>query len=769
VPLTIVAVLVAAAASQQREAHASVARALIVKAEIATLTGTFADADTRMRSYLLTRAPADLKLVNEARGGLLRPAQNLNSLLTDSAQRQHLARVVELARRRPIAQLLEFAKQNEASARVPENILHTSAAVMGEIRAVLAGMQEREDVILGERVALVQQAHDRLLAVSVGGVAVGGLAALIATLAFTHSLTKRINVVRADAMQLAQGQPLTPHLEPGDEVGHLTRALVDASTLLQQREQELHRRVSEVETARAEVNQFFDLSLDLLCIAGIDGQFRRVNRSWETVLGWSTAELMSAPFGALVHPEDVASTQAEAQRLAEGGTTVGFENRYRCRDGSYRWLSWKAAGDAERGSIYAAARDVTLQKEWELQQSERMAQLAALSDAADRASRAKSEFVSRMSHDLRTPLNAILGFAQVLASEPLTEAQKDSVQLILRGGEHLLQLINEVLDIARIEAGQLSLSVEPVDPCEVVRHAIELIAPLAANRKIKVLAEYSGSNGCAVLADRQRLNQLLMNLLSNAVKYNRDNGRIDVDFELVGERLRILVTDTGAGISPEKLSLLFKPFERLGAEATAIEGTGLGLAFSRALAEAMGGSITVTSEVDRGSTFAVELAQTSRAVMPVVGDASHDEAISSSSAKGIVLYIEDNPSNVRLMERIVQRRPDVVLCHAPTGERGLTVAAELSPTLILLDLHLPDIDGEEVLRRLHADWRLRDIPVAVLSADATPEQSRRLTALGAMTYLTKPLNVAKVLRLLDRWLRQQPGELAEATSSGGTR
>ena len=441
------------------------------------------------------------------------------------------------------------------------------------------------------------------------------------------------------------------------------------------------------------------------------------------------------------------------ERLKAGATDYVLKHRLVRLPSSVRRALAEADERRERKRVERALRELNATLEQRVQAA--TAALEGLVVNAERASRAKSEFVSRMSHDLRTPLNAILGFAQLLASEPLTEAQKESVQLILRGGEHLLQLINEVLDIARIEAGQLSLSVEPVDVCEIVQQAVALIAPLAASRHIDVVADYAAADGGVVLADRQRLNQLLMNLLSNAVKYNRLGGRITVDFERVPDRLRIRVADTGAGIPPDKLALLFRPFERLGAEATNIEGTGLGLVFSRALAQAMGGSISVTSEVDRGTTFWVELALTTRAALHPHGDDESGAAIESAPIRGIVLYIEDNPSNVRLIERIVQRRPHLVLRHAPSGERGLKTAAELRPELILLDLHLPDIGGEEVLRRLHADPALRQIPVAVLSADASPEQARRLKAIGAMAYLTKPLNVAKVLRLLDTSLRDR--------------
>jgi PAS domain S-box-containing protein len=372
---------------------------------------------------------------------------------------------------------------------------------------------------------------------------------------------------------------------------------------------------------------------------------------------------------------------------------------------------------------------------------------------AERANRAKSEFLSRMSHDLRTPLNAVLGFAQLLGTEQLPPSQNECVQQILRGGQHLLDLINEVLDIARIEAGHLSLSPEPVAVRETVRHALDLVAPLAAQRNITLTLEDGPEDGRSVMADRQRLNQILLNLLSNAVKYNRPGGRVIVAFERMSPtRFRIKVTDTGAGIPRQKLQLLFTPFERLGAESTAVEGTGLGLALSRGLAEAMGGSLGVVSEVDHGSTFWVELEPTEERTAEAAYAPAGHASVRPSPRPATVLYIEDNNSNVRLMERVLGRRPGITLVHAAQGLTGVAIAAERRPDVIFLDMHLPDVPGDEVLRQLWCDPELRRIPVVILSADATPGQVRRVMAAGASAYLTKPLDLQKVLETLDYML-----------------
>ncbi len=375
---------------------------------------------------------------------------------------------------------------------------------------------------------------------------------------------------------------------------------------------------------------------------------------------------------------------------------------------------------------------------------------------ADRANQAKSEFLSRMSHELRTPLNAILGFAQVLEMEPLEAAQRESVGYILKAGQHLLALIDEVLDIARIEAGRLRLSLEPVSVKTILDEARSLIRPLAEERKVQLQVEPPESGDLYILADRQRLKQVLLNLLSNAVKYNREGGAVTLSCEEApGNRLRFRVSDTGPGIPPEGMERLFTPFERLGAEGSSIEGTGLGLSLSKALAEAMGGAMGVESEVGRGSTFWVELAQAESpeaSVVQAAQSAPEGPALRKSAA---VLYVEDNLSNVRLVEHVLARRPQVRLLTAMQGRLGLDLAREHRPGLILLDLQLPDIPGDEVLRRLREDPRTRGVPVVVLSADASPGQVRRLLDAGARAYLTKPMDVRELLRIVDETLSEE--------------
>jgi len=384
---------------------------------------------------------------------------------------------------------------------------------------------------------------------------------------------------------------------------------------------------------------------------------------------------------------------------------------------------------------------------------ERSRALQEARDEADRANRAKSEFLSRMSHELRTPLNSAMGFAQLLQTSPLSAEDQESVEHILKGGSHLLGLINEVLDLARIETGRLALSPEPVQLVDAVTAAVSLVQPLATQRRITIAMEADGIGSRHVMADRQRLQQILLNLLANAVKYNHDGGEVHLTYDASQPgRLRVLVRDTGPGIPSANMPRLFIPFDRLGAEHRGIEGTGLGLALSRRLAEAMDGRLEVTSTVGVGSTFWVELPETESLLDSHEAVAIVPDGAAENRRDGVLLYIEDNLSNVRLLERILARRPGVKLLTAMQASLGLELAQQHLPDLILLDLNLPDLPGAEVLARLRAHPTTRHIPVAVLSADATPGQIRRMLDGGAMAYVTKPLEVAKLLALVDEVL-----------------
>ena len=379
---------------------------------------------------------------------------------------------------------------------------------------------------------------------------------------------------------------------------------------------------------------------------------------------------------------------------------------------------------------------------------------------AEKANLAKSEFLSRMSHELRTPMNSILGFAQLLQMGHLQPRQQNGVGHILQSGKHLLDLINEVLDISRIEAGHLSLSLEPVLVDELITELIDSIQPLAFAREIRIHLVNSVSEHLFVKSDRVRLKQVLMNLINNAIKYNRTKGAVTIDIQRITSdiqntaKIRISVADTGIGISSEDIPKLFTPFERIGAEKTQTEGTGLGLMVVKKLLEAMGGIVGVVSTPGKGSTFWIELPQSASPLENVENENDKfTDPLVHSDKTGTILYIEDNRSNIELVEQILElQRSRIRLISNMNGRKAVELAIIYKPDLILLDLNLPDIQGDQVILNLRTENRTKNIPVVVISADAMPAQREKLLKSGARNYLSKPLDVNSFLEEVDKWV-----------------
>ena len=488
--------------------------------------------------------------------------------------------------------------------------------------------------------------------------------------------------------------------------------------------------------------------------------------SWNTgaqrIKGYSAEDIVGKHFSLFYPAEDVA--QGTPQHDLDAAAALGrFEvEGWRLRkDGSLFWANVvftairDPAGNA-RG-FAKLTRDLTERRAVEQT-------LTLAKGAAEKANLAKSEFLSSMSHELRSPLNAILGFAQLMESDTAapTPSQKASIDEILRAGWYLLELINEILDLAQIESGKLSLSPEPTSLGEVLLECQAMIEPQAQARGISMTFPQLVAP-CFVAADRTRLKQVLINLLSNAIKYNKTGGTVVVDCDGCGTpgRIRLNVRDTGPGLPPEKLAQLFQPFNRLGQERGAEQGTGIGLVMSKRLIELMGGVLGVESSVGVGSVFSCELAAAAAPTldlkpMPLEVEGAADAQGDGGGEGGprrTLLYVEDNPANLKLIEQLIARRPTLRLLTAVDGNVGIQLARAHQPDVILMDINLPGISGIEALRILRDDAVTAHIPIVALSANAMPRDVEKGIRAGFFSYLTKPIKVDEFMAALDAALK----------------
>ena len=485
-----------------------------------------------------------------------------------------------------------------------------------------------------------------------------------------------------------------------------------------------------------------------------DRKIVRANRMLEEIFGYGPGETTGKDTE-IFYPDREAFDLVgkDAYKLLGEGKTFTREMDMKRKDGSL--FACQLMGnvidpdDLSKGSIWSIA-DVTERKRAEQELIEPKRQ-------AEEANRAKSEFLSRMSHELRTPMNAILGFGGLLATdedEPLSELQQDSVNEIILGGEHLLALINEVLDLSAIESGRLSLSIETVSLDDVLRECMSLTQTLAEDRNVAVLDKRDGRRPHTLRTDHIRCKQVLLNLLSNAIKYNRDGGTVAIETEEMDkDRLRISIADTGRGIPKAIQKNLFEPFNRLGAEGTSTEGTGIGLTITQKLVHLMGGEIGFHSVEDEGSTFWVEFDLARGAA---VTDGVVEGDVEGAGITGKILYVEDNPANLKLMVKIIGKLKGTILISAHDGETGLRLAKEHRPDMIILDLHLPGIDGFETLKRLQKAEETADTPVIALTANAMPRNVKRGMKAGFKRYLTKPMNADEILDAIRDILGDSP-------------
>ena len=500
----------------------------------------------------------------------------------------------------------------------------------------------------------------------------------------------------------------------------------------------------------------FESNTDALMTTDPAGIITDVNKQMEALTCCTRDELIGAPFKGYFTDQDRAGDAINLVLMEK--KISDFELTARGLDGTETVVSFNATTFYDRNrrlqGVFAAARDVTERKRLDQVLKEYNVELMSARSVAEKANLAKSEFLSSMSHELRSPLNAILGFAQLMESDtvPPTANQRESIDQILQAGWHLLKLIEEILDLAKVESGQVPVSREPVQVAEVLRECRGMIEPLAQKRGVH-LAFPPGDLPHFVQADRTRVKQVLINLLSNAIKYNVSQGRIDVTAaEPVSGRIRISIQDTGAGLSPEKLSQLFQAFNRLGQEAGHEEGTGIGLVVAKRLVELMGGVIGVESTVGVGSVFWFELPCAEEPALILEAEcAPAGPVLASLRSAGphTLLYVEDNPANMNLVEQIVQRQPELHMLAAVNGSMGLDLARASLPDVILLDINLPGINGFEVLAALRADAATARIPVIALSANAMPLDLARGEQAGFLRYLTKPIKVPELLEALD--------------------
>ena len=524
--------------------------------------------------------------------------------------------------------------------------------------------------------------------------------------------------------------------------------------------------------------QFYTRSLiesniDAIMTTDPSGIITDVNKQMEALTGCTRDELIGAPFkNYFTDPE---RAEASIKQVLSQKKVANYELTARARDGKETVVSYNATTfydrDRKLQGVFAAARDVTERKRLDQVLQEKNVELESAKSVAEKANLAKSDFLSGMSHELRSPLNAILGFAQLMESDspPPPPSQKENIAQILQAGWHLLKLINEILDLAKIESGKVPMSPEPVSLAEVMRDCQAMMESQAQQRGIRITFPQFDITWF-VHADQTRVKQVLINLLSNAIKYNREQGTVEVKCTAsTPGRIRVSIRDTGAGLSPEELAQLFQPFNRLGQEAGDEEGTGIGLVVAKQLVELMGGEIGVESTVGVGSVFWFELTSVAApqlAVEVVEAAAPAEPQVPEGAPLRTLLYVEDNPANLKLVEQIIARRPDLRLLTAVNGRLGIEVARASQPEVILMDINLPDINGFEALKILREDPATAHIPVVALSANAMPRDIEKGLEAGFFRYLTKPIKINEFMDMLHVTLEFAAKGLASASEAG---
>ena len=674
------------------QADASRKASLTRRAELTRLLESLLNAETGQQGYLLTGNPESLARYRGALAALAQPA--------DSAARRDTVLTRRLATLHPLVdqrlgllarsiQLRDSGRAREAQAVVQAG---RGRELMEQIRGGIAGMTAEEDSLTARSSASVR---------SLSGISF---------------VTNLLAGLLAICFLILAGRTI-------------------------------HRDLRERVAIEAERDRIFTLSMDLLCVASADGYFKRLNPAFTATLGWTVEELQSSPFLEFVHPEDRAATLREVERQTVAGQAVlEFENRYRHKDGSWRVLSWKSVPQPG-GLMFATARDIT-----QLHASQ--AELRGAKEAADLANRAKSDFLAKMSHELRTPLNSIIGFSEILEAGSvgaLNEKQRRYVANVLLSGRNLLQLINDILDLSKVEAGRMELVTAPFEVGDALAQAREIVAPLAEKKGLSLTLQVPDALP-PLVADQARFKQIMFNLLSNAIKFTPAGGRVGVAVQRAAGNgsappaLEIAVSDTGSGIAPEHLELIFGEFVQVAGDPQQNhQGTGLGLPLTRKLVELHGGRVWVESAVGRGSVFRFTLPCTAERAPAAQPRRVSPPSDGRGSAGPLVLVVDDDPSSRDLIAHYLEHA-GYRAAPTATGLDAVRLARELQPDVITLDLILPDRDGLLVLAQLKSDPDTRRIPVVVVSIT---ERSELGMSLGAEEWLVKPVQQDVFLRALD--------------------
>lgn len=519
------------------------------------------------------------------------------------------------------------------------------------------------------------------------------------------------------------------------------------------RTKELKEKEQEAQENAKRIDQIMDTAAEGIITSDISGTIESFNHSAENIFGFTAKEIIGKNINLLIPGSLKHKHSKYVDKYIETGHSkivgVGREVQAQRKDGSVFPASI-AISDMQfnqKRIFTAIIHDITHIKENE-------SALIEAKEEAEKANRVKSEFLSSMSHDLRTPLNAVLGFGQLLEfnpKEPLTTNQKDYVGQIIKGGKHLLNLINDILDLAKIEADKIELSIDELDLHSILDECIVLIQPLAEEHNIQIIDNYKKQESKIIEADNTRLKQILLNILSNAIKYNKKNGSITIEYQTINKnKLQINIKDTGLGISDDKQANIFTPFFRVDANNPSAEGTGIGLTISRKLIEIMNGSINFVSEIGKGSTFWIDIPLIEKSENQQNNIISNDSKESKKSLmidklEASVLYVEDNPANIRLMQALTGNIKGLTLMIATNASDGIALAKEKQPDIIILDINLPDMNGIDVFKELSNIPETAHIPVIALSAAASKNDIQKGLSAGFKYYLTKPMELSEVI------------------------